>query len=112
MAKWVQTATGAWEQAAPKRLPVEPDFDEMQTGVTGGRRRKKKKKSGAAKRRRRKGRLDSTTPRSAMQVAKTMAEKARMAADKAADMEIARSARTLSRWPLASHATCAGLRIV
>ena len=24
VAKWVQTATGAWEQAAPKRLPVEP----------------------------------------------------------------------------------------
>ena len=34
VAKWVQTATGAWEQATPKRLPVEPDFDEMQTGIT------------------------------------------------------------------------------
>ena len=79
VAKWVQTATGAWEQAAPKRLPVDPDFDEVQTGDTGGRRKKKKKKkSGAAKRRQRKGRVDSTTPRSAMQVATTMAEKARI----------------------------------
>ena len=85
VAKWVQTATGAWEQAAPKRLPVEPDFDEVQTGDTGGRRKKKKKKSGAAKRRQRKGRVDSTTPRSAMQVAKAMAEKARMAAEKVLD---------------------------
>ena len=85
VAKWVQTATGAWEQAAPKRLPVEPDFDEMQTGITGGRKKKKKKKSGAAKRRQRKGRVDSTTPRSAMQVATTMAEKARMAAEKVLD---------------------------
>ena len=33
VAKWVQTATGAWEQAAPKRLPVEPDFDEVQRAV-------------------------------------------------------------------------------
>ena len=50
VAKWVQTATGAWEQAAPECLPVEPDFDDMQTGVTGGRKKKKKKKkSGAAK---------------------------------------------------------------
>ena len=40
VAKWVQTATGAWEQAAPKRLPVEPGFDEVQTGDTGGRRKK------------------------------------------------------------------------
>ena len=87
MAKWVQTATGAWEQAAPECLPVEPDFDDMQTGVTGGRKKKKKKKSGAAKRRQRKGRADSTTctPRSAMQVAKAMAEKARMAAEKVLD---------------------------
>ena len=30
--------------------------------------------------------------------------------NKAAGMDIVRSARTLSRWPLASHAACAGLR--